>query len=389
MSWGTQAAGARVWTTGGQQMHRVQTNAELQALHAGGTGFVFNHFTSGPAAARDNRLHVAVCPQVGRMLNRARPHDRPSVRKIFFATFDEALSWLLQNLGSEDCGWKRCTTCQPGRANAGVRTRPPVAVPAARNDANQSSGAPSRVVPVPGPGSWPLSAVFAMPGSGPLRLPGEPRLASWNKTGDPDQVKLARYLDAADELLRPRYERLSGPLALRLDVGLPSSIQRLDQRDLDNYLLPLATRLSQRTQGDFVCVWGTKQHAASSFARIEQAIPASAAPAFDCCHTIRTTASSQSTAFKEQIRDQLIEATPLPPGPVRMQIAFTVGPGRNWLNLWKPTIDALGQILGRAPGAGHWAPLDGRIVDLGLHCRVDPALGNHVVIAIAGAHIRT
>lgn len=161
--------------------------------------------------------------------------------------------------------------------------------------------------------------------SRPLCLPVAPRLASWNKTGDPDQLQLARYLDEADALLHPHYEQLSGPLALRLDVGLPQNINLLDQRDLDNYLLPLATRLSQHTHAALACVWGTKQHADSSFARIEQANPAPTAPAFDCCYTVRTTASSQSAIFKEQIRDQLAEATPLPPGPVRIQISFTVG----------------------------------------------------------------
>lgn len=113
--------------------------------------------------------------------------------------------------------------------------------------------------------------------------------------------------------------------------GPPQNINLLDQRDLDNYLLPLATRLSQHTHAALACVWGTKQHADSSFARIEQANPAPTAPAFDCCYTVRTTASSQSAIFKEQIRDQLAEATPLPPGPVRIQISFTVGPRRNWL----------------------------------------------------------
>jgi len=48
-------------------------------------------------------------------------------------------------------------------------------------------------------------------------------------------------------------------------------------------------------------------------------------------------------------------ASPLPPGPVRMELGFTVGPVRGWMNLWKPTLDALGQILGHArplvPGA--------------------------------------
>ena len=82
-------------------------------------------------------------------------------------------------------------------------------------------------------------------------------------------------------------------------------------------------------------------------------------------------------------------ASPLPPGPVRMELAFTVGPGRGRMNLWKPTIDALGQILGHAPAAAPWAPLDGRIVDLGLHCRVDPAMGNDVLIAIAATGIGT
>jgi hypothetical protein len=73
---------------------------------------------------------------------------------------------------------------------------------------------------------------------------------------------------------------------------------------------------------------------------------------------------------------------------VHLQLHFTVGPSRNWLNLWKPVIDALGKILGHAPAAPAWAPLDGRIVELGLHCRVDPALGNDVTIAVAAQRIR-
>jgi hypothetical protein len=67
-----------------------------------------------------------------------------------------------------------------------------------------------------------------MPGSQPLRLPVPPRLASWNRAGDQDQVRLGGYLDAAEALLRPRLKQLSGPLALRLDVGLPGSAALLD-----------------------------------------------------------------------------------------------------------------------------------------------------------------
>jgi hypothetical protein len=362
-------------------MHRVQTNAELEALHASGAGFVFNHFTSGPAGARDNVLHTAGCPHIRRMLDGADPLARPSVRKMHFTTLNEAQSWLASTLAPEGYGWKRCTGCQPGHAVVGNAPRPP----AGMSEADDGAAA----ISLASPGSRPVTAVFAMPASQPLRLPVPPRLASWNKAGDADQVRLAKYLDAADELLRPHCARLPGPLALRLDIGLPQAAGLLDQRDLDNYLLPLAARLSRSTPATLTCVWGTKQHSANSFVRIEQAVPAPAAPSFDRCYTVRTDASSQSEEFKEQIRDQLATARPLPPGPVRMQISFTVGPTRNWLNLWKPVIDALGQILGHTPSARPWSPLDGRVVDLGLHCRVDPAMRNDILIAIGATHVRT
>jgi hypothetical protein len=122
--------------------------------------------------------------------------------------------------------------------------------------------------------------------------------------------------------------------------------------------------------------------------RIEQALPASTNPPYDRCITVRTSASLRFLAFKEQISDQLEGAILLAPGPVRMQLAFTIGPGRNWLNLWKPVIDALGKILGRAPTAARWSTLDDRIVDLGLHCQVDPRMSNDAVIAIGAEHVR-
>jgi hypothetical protein len=169
---------------------------------------------------------------------------------------------------------------------------------------------------------------------------------------------------------------------LRLDVGLPGSAALLSQRDLDNYLLPLAARLSRAGGSAFACVWGTKHHAGTSLVRIERAVPAATAPP-GSCYAVRTSAPGGSAAYKEQIRAQLTGARPVAPGPVRMQLCFTVGATRNWLNLWKPTIDAMGQILGHAPTAGPWSPLDGRIVDLGLHRRMNPSIGNDIIIAIA------
>jgi hypothetical protein len=45
-------------------------------------------------------------------------------------------------------------------------------------------------------------------------------------------------------------------------------------------------------------------------------------------------------------------------------------------------------ILGYTASAGPRSPLDGRIVDLGLHRRVNPSMGNDVIITIAATSIR-
>ena len=269
----------------------VRTNAELAALHAVGTGFVYSHYSSGASGSQYNRLHAARCDGVGKMIGQAKPESRPTFHKMIFPTLDEALGWLVPNRGPEGHGWRRCRICQPGHPVAdGSEPREREAwqgsVREAKEAADPMSGEASMVVS----GSWPVHAAFAMPSSPPLRLPLLPRLASWNKGGDPDQVKLAAYLDVADEVLRPYYERLSGQVALRLDVGLPQTAALLDQRDLDNYLFPLATHLSRRIPGTLACAWGTKQRSASSFVRIEQSVPAGAGPSSDCCYTVRTTA---------------------------------------------------------------------------------------------------
>jgi hypothetical protein len=147
--------------------------------------------------------------------------------------------------------------------------------------------------------------VFTKPNSRPRELSAQPQLASWDRNDHPRQQQLGRYLEKTDELLRPDYERLTGQFALRLDVGLPRDHNLLDQRDLDNYLFPLAEQISRNIRGRLVCVWGTKQHADKSFVRIEEAVPALTGTEFDYCHTVRTTASPQYPAFKEQIRDQV------------------------------------------------------------------------------------
>ncbi|WP_197514378.1 hypothetical protein [Mycobacterium sp. E342] len=223
---------------------------------------------------------------------------------------------------------------------------------------------------------------YARPENDALQLRVAPRLASWNKADHPDQVRLRAYLDDAEALLAT--SRIAGPWALRLDVGLPAARDLLDAADLDNYAYPLAYRLRNL---DLVSVWCTKQHNERSLVRIEAAHEVSP-PSTDVL-IVKTTGSASTAAFKEQIRASVVDATELPAGPVRLELSFTVGARRNWLNLWKPTIDSLDPILGRTYPDHAWHPRDGRITELGMHVCVDPAAGNEIVVGIAAAQGRT
>jgi len=213
-------------------------------------------------------------------------------------------------------------------------------------------------------------------------------LASWNAASHPDQVRLTDALEDAGELLTPILAQIEGPLALRLDVGLSSNVPLLGEHDLDNYAYPLVSYLAKRTAEPFVSVWCTKQHAEASFVRVEPSVPVSVPDRFDNRTVVHTTASGSTTAYKQQIHDQLLGAKGLPDGPVSLQLSFVVGPRRNWLNLWKPTIDALDLLLGRTRPDRAWHPKDGRIVELGLHCTHDPALDSDVRLAIVAVAAR-
>ena len=219
---------------------------------------------------------------------------------------------------------------------------------------------------------------YARPAGDSHQLRVSPRLASWNQTDHPDQVRLRAFLDDAEALLAA--SRIDGPWALRLDVGLPTGRDLLDMADLDNYAYPLASQLKDP---GLVSVWCTKQHSEQSFVRIEAAreMPP---PSTDVL-VARTTASYTKPAYKEQIHTAVAGPAELPTGPVRLELAFVVGPGRNWLTLWKPTIDSLDPLLGRDPSDRAWHPLDGRITELGMHLTVDPALRHDVVVGIAAA----
>lgn len=221
---------------------------------------------------------------------------------------------------------------------------------------------------------------YARPNGERHMLRVAPRLASWEKTGHPDQLRLREYLHDTESLLAGSL--IDGPWALRLDVGMDGGRDLLDMADLDNYAYPLAYHL--RDSG-LVSVWCTKQHNDHSFVRIEAARQTSE-PSSGILFA-GTTASSSTPAFKEQIYNAVAGTSELPPGPIHLELAFVVGPSRNWLNLWKPTIDSLSPVLGNAHPYRPWHPLDGRITELGLHLAVDRTLGHDVVIGIAATPV--
>lgn len=205
-----------------------------------------------------------------------------------------------------------------------------------------------------------------------------PQLDSWDRADNRSQVQLGKFLDEADTMLAA--SRIDGPWALRLDVGLAPHLDLLDKRDLDNYAKPLASRLSD---GRLVSVWCTKRTGGQSAVQIEAAreVPAPSTGVLKAT----TTASWVGPAAKEQIRSAIADVPELPDGPVKLELAFTVGPSRNWLNLWKPTIDSLGALLGHEHPFRPWNPRDGRITELGMHLDIDPFLRHGVLVGIAAS----
>jgi hypothetical protein len=234
---------------------------------------------------------------------------------------------------------------------------------------------------------------FERPDGPAITLRSTPRLANWNRTGDTGAARLTRALGYSQHLTDPQLAACSGPIALRFDVGLPRAVRLLDERDLDNYLLPLTADLAGRSPHPIVSVWGCKRYADETSLRIDTARPCQDQADVGeevMAMTITAKAVGDRDDFKagfrkeihEQVADRLAGSEPLPDGPVILEASFVVGPSRNWLDLWWSTIDGLGPLLGQSPVQPRFHPRDGRIVDLGLHCAVDPDLGTDVVIGL-------
>jgi hypothetical protein len=119
-----------------------------------------------------------------------------------------------------------------------------------------------------------VETTFSIPAGPAIELELAPRLESWNRYDDPDQVALREFVAHVRERIERFLAPPSGPLAFRFDVGLADQIDPLWERDLDNYLFPIARELP----GQVVSVWGTKGRARCSRVRLERAVPAKPGP---------------------------------------------------------------------------------------------------------------
>lgn len=204
-----------------------------------------------------------------------------------------------------------------------------------------------------------------------------PRLESWERRDDPAQVALREFVSYVHELIDPAVEALDGPLAFHLHVALPDQFDPLWERDLDNYLFPIARTLPARV----VSVWGTKGRGTQSSVRLQKPIPAPRpSPMFAVPRS-----SVSEAAWKVAVHGAVEEGHELPEGPLGLQLGYTVGPELNWPSLWKPSIDGLSPLLGRTYPDRDWNPLDGRIVRLGLHKSVDLSYGREASMDIYAA----
>jgi hypothetical protein len=224
-----------------------------------------------------------------------------------------------------------------------------------------------------------MSVLYSRPMAASIRLELQPQLASWNRADDLDRMRLAAYVGYASELAAPLLAASGEPLALELKVGLPTTHPLTKQRDLDNYLYPVVKGLGPDR---FVAVFGYKRHQDHSTLAIGPTTHVE--PDREPDLVVNPFGRYDIPEWQEQIRVACRRAGGLDPtgvGPVRLVVSWELTRGRTWTELWKPTIDALGPLLGTEARSSrpHGEARDGRITEVALHqtvTRVSENLGH-------------
>ncbi|MBY6382922.1 hypothetical protein HG717_03200 [Rhodococcus erythropolis] len=201
------------------------------------------------------------------------------------------------------------------------------------------------------------------------------------------QSRTDRFLDDSETLVSSDLAALRSSTALLLNVGLPPNKPLLRQPDLDRYAFLLSERLKQDSGQQFASVWCTKRHSDISTISVGSAIPIQPSN-FGQTTTLLTRRSYGKEQFKSEIRDAVADLTPVEDGPVALHISYVTGLPRTWANLWRPTIEGLGNFLGMRKASKPWDVDAGRIVQLALHHRTEgPSLGHSVQITVTAEKI--
>jgi hypothetical protein len=215
----------------------------------------------------------------------------------------------------------------------------------------------------------------------PIRVENvQARLASWERKTHPEKVRLTKYLDELIPRLKP--PPIERPLFLHLEVNIANRADLLRQQDLENYLTPLFGG-RYLNSNEFVLVSAAKRVGGPNKVTIGYAEPYEA-PNHEWHHfTCEEGRSAGSSDWKLSVRDRLRAcSTLLCDGPAEVQLAWRCSTRRKWVNLWKPTGDTMGAVLGDAAGRQPFNPKDDRIVSLWLHRTVDETLGHRVKIGM-------
>lgn len=130
-----------------------------------------------------------------------------------------------------------------------------------------------------------------------------PLLASWERHDHPSQIALRDYVAELETLLESDLARHPLPLVVRLDVGLGLVTDLLIQRDLDNYLQPIADHLPDHVCSYWASKSGTVEGSTVSVAPAGP-LPDDALHGWDLA-TARTTSSASSPTWRTEVRDQI------------------------------------------------------------------------------------
>ena len=152
---------------------------------------------------------------------------------------------------------------------------------------------------------------------------------------------------------------------------------------MENYLYPVLIRLGWN---HFVCATATKHVGTQSSLTVGMARRRNVATDEGRWyrHSFQAGSGPTKPAWKVSLRQSLIDCgvQQLPNGPIDIVMAWRCAASRNWVELWKPTGDAMGPVLGELNPKKPYSPADDRIVRLAMHRVTDNAMIHDISVGL-------